>query len=177
MDTASVAIHDLEAVEKRDTAVREVASPWDRPGPRCTNGGQPARPLASGEQSGPVFRAPHRLLRLVSLACSTLTHNPLNRRTRTRIYGGVAGADGRPSPLCRLIFRRWRLLVRPACPEHQEGSLEGPAAEQTERVVRSGEFISPSRFNPYSARFRKRSLLSRGRVFQAAASTPRPCST
>src|ERR1700740_1648391 len=28
--------------------------------------------------------------------------NPLNRRTRTRIYGGVAGARGRPPPLCRL---------------------------------------------------------------------------
>ena len=28
--------------------------------------------------------------------------NPLNRRMRTRMYGGVAGADGRPSPLCRL---------------------------------------------------------------------------
>jgi hypothetical protein len=29
--------------------------------------------------------------------------NPLNRRTRTRIYGGVAGVDGRPSPLCRFM--------------------------------------------------------------------------
>jgi hypothetical protein len=27
--------------------------------------------------------------------------NPLNRRTRTRIYGGVAGESGRPLPLCR----------------------------------------------------------------------------
>ena len=28
--------------------------------------------------------------------------NLLNRRTRTRIYGGVAGESGRPLPLCRL---------------------------------------------------------------------------
>jgi hypothetical protein len=33
-------------------------------------------------------------IRLVYLACSLTMRNPLNRRTRTRIYGGVAGADG-----------------------------------------------------------------------------------
>ncbi len=32
------------------------------------------------------------------------SRNPLNRRTRTRIYGGVAGESGRPLPLCR--FRK-----------------------------------------------------------------------
>jgi hypothetical protein len=31
---------------------------------------------------------------LVFLAWSMALRNPLNRRTRTRIYGGVAGADG-----------------------------------------------------------------------------------
>jgi len=37
--------------------------------------------------------------------------NSLNRRMRTRMYGGVAGEDGRPSPLCR--FRRvYRKLSR-----------------------------------------------------------------
>jgi len=34
------------------------------------------------------------LTRWVSLACLMAMRNPLNRRTRTRIYGGVAGADG-----------------------------------------------------------------------------------
>jgi hypothetical protein len=29
--------------------------------------------------------------------------NPLNRRTRTRIYGGVAGESGQPLPLCRFL--------------------------------------------------------------------------
>jgi len=33
-------------------------------------------------------------IRLVFLGCSMPMRNPLNRRTRTRIYGGVAGADG-----------------------------------------------------------------------------------
>jgi len=51
MNTASVAIHDLEAVETRE--VREVASSRDRSGPRCANDGQSTRPLASGESFGP----------------------------------------------------------------------------------------------------------------------------
>src|SRR5713101_6829878 len=63
MDTASFAIHDLEAVETREAAVREVTSSRDRSGPRCTNSGQPTRPLASGEQSSPRYRAFHCLLR------------------------------------------------------------------------------------------------------------------
>ena len=29
--------------------------------------------------------------------------NPPNRRTQTRIYGGVAGEEGRPFPLCRFL--------------------------------------------------------------------------
>ena len=33
-------------------------------------------------------------IRLVSLACSLAMRNPLNRRMRTRMSGGVAGADG-----------------------------------------------------------------------------------
>src|SRR5262249_62238718 len=34
--------------------------------------------------------------------------NLLNRRTRTRIYGGVAGVSGRPLPLCRSrSIRAW----------------------------------------------------------------------
>ena len=34
------------------------------------------------------------LIRLVYLACSMAMRNPLNRRMRTRMYGGVAGASG-----------------------------------------------------------------------------------
>ena len=41
----------------REAAVRAVASSGDHSGPRRTNDGQPTRPLASGEQSGPVSRA------------------------------------------------------------------------------------------------------------------------
>jgi len=36
------------------------------------------------------------------LLCSMGQRNPLNRRMRTRMSGGVAGERGRPLPLCRL---------------------------------------------------------------------------
>jgi len=63
MDTSSSAVHDLEAVETRSAAVREASSSRGRCGSRRPNGGQSTRPLASGEQPGPVLRASHRLLR------------------------------------------------------------------------------------------------------------------
>ena len=47
--------------------------------------------------NGPALSSALPLLpsiRLVFLGCSMPMRNPLNRRTRTRIYGGVAGADG-----------------------------------------------------------------------------------
>jgi Group II intron, maturase-specific domain len=40
--------------------------------------------------------------RLGFLLCSMGQRNPLNRRMRTRMSGGVAGENGRPLPLCRL---------------------------------------------------------------------------
>src|SRR5438094_869065 len=39
--------------------------------------------------------------RLDFLLCSMGQRNPLNRRMRTRMSGGVAGERGRPLPLCR----------------------------------------------------------------------------
>ncbi len=54
---------NLEAVEAREAAVREATPPGDQSGSRRKNGGQPTRPLASDEQSGPVLRPSHRLLR------------------------------------------------------------------------------------------------------------------
>jgi hypothetical protein len=48
----------------------------------------------------------------VFLASSMALRNPLNRRTRTRIYGGGAGADGRPSPLCRFRAKAIDVLRR-----------------------------------------------------------------
>jgi hypothetical protein len=41
-------------------------------------------------------------IRLLYLDCSLAMRNPLNRPMRTRMSGGVAGASGRPLPLCRL---------------------------------------------------------------------------
>ena len=51
MDTTSVTIHDLEAVETRKAPVRAVAPSRDQLGPRRTNGGQSTRPL-SGRVGG-----------------------------------------------------------------------------------------------------------------------------
>src|ERR1700688_2381752 len=42
----------------------------------------------------------------VFLDSSMTQRDPLNRRTRTRIYGGVAGESGRPLPLCRFWHRQ-----------------------------------------------------------------------
>jgi hypothetical protein len=44
MDTASVAIHALEAMETREAAVRAVASTWGRQSSGRTNGGSPHGP-------------------------------------------------------------------------------------------------------------------------------------
>jgi hypothetical protein len=46
------------------------------------------------------FRSPTSTL-LVFLGCSMALRDPLNRPMRTRMSGGVAGASGRPLPLCR----------------------------------------------------------------------------
>src|SRR6185369_257570 len=74
VDSAQVALRDLEATEA-------------------------AQFMASGEQPCPEYDVSQRLLRLArtpTLVCGSLTHP--NRRMRTRTYGGVAGASGRPLP-------------------------------------------------------------------------------
>jgi len=56
------------------------------------------------------FRSPTSTL-LVFLGCSMALRDPLNRPMRTRMSGDVAGASGRPLPLCRfwrgVSFARW----------------------------------------------------------------------
>jgi len=94
MDTASVAIHDLEAVETGSSGTRSfvnVGSAKLLPRKR----GQPARPLHLANSPALSYALPIAYFdSLGLLACSMAMRNPLNRRTRTRIYGGVAGADG-----------------------------------------------------------------------------------
>ena len=46
-----------------------------------------------------------------SLLCSMAMRNLHNRRTRTRIYGGVAGESGRPLPLGRLVQHAIQVLA------------------------------------------------------------------
>ena len=45
--------------------------------------------------------------------------NPLNRRMRTRMSGGVAGESGRPLPLCRLFDDRKPTGETPALLKHR----------------------------------------------------------
>jgi hypothetical protein len=51
-------------------------------------------------------------IRLVFLDSSMALRNPLNRRMRTRMSGGVAGESGRPLPLCRFRTGFWPAVCR-----------------------------------------------------------------
>src|SRR5438552_6437891 len=75
----------------------------------------PAVPMGPGawptaRPCSPHFRLLTSMLS-VFLGCWTCSSSTeLNRRMRTRMYGGVAGESGRPLPLCR--FSRLLLLRR-----------------------------------------------------------------
>jgi len=55
-----------------------------------------------GEAKTETCRAAKPLWRTTTRTSSPRGLNSLNRRMRTRMYGGVAGESGRPLPLCRL---------------------------------------------------------------------------
>src|SRR5664279_1904175 len=95
---------------------------------RQRNIGQPSRPKPPAVPMGPgawptarLCRPHFRLLtslRSVFLGCWMCSSSTeLNRRMRTRMYGGVAGEGGRPLPLCRLVSsgRRRPLGRRQSC--------------------------------------------------------------
>ena len=54
-----------------------------------------------GEAETETCRAAKPLWRTMTRTSGPRGLNLLNRRMRTRMYGGVAGEDGQPSPLCR----------------------------------------------------------------------------
>jgi hypothetical protein len=54
-----------------------------------------------GEAETETCRAAKPLWRTTTRTSSPRGLNSLNRRMRTRMYGGVAGESGRPLPLCR----------------------------------------------------------------------------
>ena len=62
--------------------------------------------------------------------------NLLNRRTRTRIYGGVAGESGRPLPLCRLSseFESFRVILL-----HAFSNFKLFTAETQENIPRTNQ--------------------------------------
>src|ERR1022692_1342945 len=93
MDTASSAIHDLETVETRQSAVREATStrgeirisPHRRRAVRSARGDWRIVPPC-------ILRCPLRTSTLLVFHdCLVLYRDPLNRRMRTRMSGGVAG--------------------------------------------------------------------------------------
>jgi hypothetical protein len=55
-----------------------------------------------GEAETETCRAAKPLWRTTNRTSGPRGLNSLNRRMRTRMYGGVAGESGRPLPLCRL---------------------------------------------------------------------------
>src|SRR5690349_18167271 len=55
-----------------------------------------------GEAETETCRVAKPLWRTTNRTSGPRGLNSLNRRMRTRMYRGVAGENGRPSPLCRL---------------------------------------------------------------------------
>jgi hypothetical protein len=68
-------------------------------------------------------------IRFVFLDFSMALRNPLNRRMRTRMSGGVAGESGRLLPLCR----SWRTRKGGVFERWAAGPNEGPYSLQTQR--------------------------------------------
>ena len=92
MDTASSAVHDLEAMETRQQRFRELRQRGMWRGPRRTNGRKSARPLAFGEQPRLVHRASPCLLRL-AWASSAVRRLSVTLRT------------ARCGPACRVVWQ------------------------------------------------------------------------
>src|SRR5690348_5281264 len=61
---------------------------------------------ADGEAETETCTAAKPLWRTTNRTSGPRGLNSLNRRMRTRLYGGVAGEDGQPSPLCRFLTGR-----------------------------------------------------------------------
>jgi hypothetical protein len=93
----------------------------------CTRSWRAEPPVARMGRGGSRIHSPCTLLCPMPILPSSdfhlwspsLRYNPPNRRMRTRMYGGVAQWEGRPSPLCRsaafaarpefpVKLRRWR---------------------------------------------------------------------
>jgi len=94
MDPAQVAIRDLEAVEAQQGAVRSATPADIGHDLAAQTAGSPHGPWPTARLCSPPFRL-LTSTRAVFPGCwtsSSLTE--LNRRMRTRMYGGVAGESG-----------------------------------------------------------------------------------
>src|SRR5882724_5144970 len=90
-----------------------------------------------GEAETETCRAAKPLWRTTNRTSGPRGLNLLNRRMRTRMYGGVAGESGRPLPLCRLCQARRAGFVLRGEPEKSFGMTQFVRAEVTESVMSS----------------------------------------
>src|SRR5271170_6041185 len=126
MDTAKAAIHDLEAVETRQGAVRQAVCTGSEQRPGCQNRRESSRPMAHRQQPRSELRVPQCLLRYAWT--SQVVHWSLTQSVRTAgcgpacpvVWQGRAG-DRSPYADCSLqqrlesgamkIFRRLRFVL------------------------------------------------------------------
>src|SRR5271154_2199252 len=81
MDTAKAAIHDLEAVETRQGAVRQAVCTGSEQRPGCQNRRESSRPMAHRQQPRSELRVPQCLLRYAWT--SQVVHWSLTQSVRT----------------------------------------------------------------------------------------------
>src|ERR1039458_1331137 len=122
VDTAQAAIRDLEAVETRESAVRQAMCVGSEQRPGCQNSRKCSRPLAPSQQPRPQLCVPHRLLR--HAWTSTLVRWKIAQSVRTAGCG----------PACPVVWQGWSREALPyadcAICDHgwvraRVGSLEG----------------------------------------------------
>jgi RNA-directed DNA polymerase len=101
LDTAQAAIRDLEAVETRESAVRQAMCVGSEQRPGCENSRECSWPLAPGQQPRPQLCAPHRLLRLAW--ASTAVRGTIAQSVRTAGCG----------PACPVVWQGWSRKAPP----------------------------------------------------------------
>src|SRR5271170_3738154 len=106
MDTAKAAIHDLEAVETRQGAVRQAVCTGSEQRPGCQNRRESSRPMAHRQQPRSELRVPQCLLRYAWT--SQVVHWSLTQSVRTAGCGPACpvvwqGRAGDRSPYADLL--------------------------------------------------------------------------
>src|SRR5271154_1245118 len=114
MDTAKAAIHDLEAVETRQGAVRQAVCTGSEQRPGCQNRRESSRPMAHRQQPRSELRVPQCLLRYAWT--SQVVHWSLTQSVRTAGCGPACpvvwqGGGGGRSPPADFLIRKVVVLA------------------------------------------------------------------